>query len=423
MFRVRQRFDAPGVDDVAGAVERQLTELALDEVIRPGQAVAVAAGSRGIASIATILRAVVDHIRRLGAAPFLVPAMGSHGGGTADGQRAILESYGINERSCGCPIRASMATVVIGQSAEGFPIHLDQHAYAADHVVVCNRVKTHTQFSGRVESGLSKMLLIGLGKHVGARIYHRAIQDYSFDRILRSVTAVVTAHCSVIGVGIVENAYGRTARVAAAMGPRLAELDEELLVQSKRWAARLPFDRADVLLIDEIGKNISGTGFDVSVAGRKYLDHEPAPDEYPKVRIVALRNLTDLSGGNAEGMGLAEFCRTRLIDQADLHITRINALTSGHYTGAMLPIDFETDTELLQVVLTEIGLTEPPDARLIWIHNTLDLGEVECAAAFWDEARSRDDLEVLTDPRPLPFDAAGNLPDDVATPSPAAGHR
>ncbi len=264
------------------------------------------------------------------------------------------------------------------------------------------------------------MLLIGLGKHAGARIYHRAIQDFSFDRILRSVTGVVTAHCSVIGVGIVENAYGRTARVAAAMGPRLADLDEELLVQSKRWAARLPFDRADVLLIDEIGKNISGTGFDVSVAGRKYLDHEPAPDEYPKVRIVALRDLADLSGGNAEGMGLAEFCRTRLIDKADLRITRINALTSGHYTGAMLPIDFETDAELLQVVLTEIGLTEPPDARMIWIHNTLDLGEVECAAAYWDEARSRDDLDVLTDPRPLPFDADGNLPDDLASLSPAA---
>ena len=194
-------------------------------------------------------------------------------------------------------------------------------------------------------------------------------------------------------------------------------------MQSRRWAARLPFDRADVLLIDEIGKNISGTGFDVSVAGRKYLDHEPAPDEYPKVRIVALRGLTDLSGGNAEGMGLAEFCRTRLLEKANLDVTRINALTSGHYTGAMLPIDFETDAELLQVVLTEIGLTEPPDARLIWIHNTLDLGEVECAAAFWDEARSRDDLEVLTDPRPLPFDAAGNLPDDVATLSPVAGHR
>ena len=195
-------------------------------------------------------------------------------------------------------------------------------------------------------------------------------------------------------------------------------------MQSKRWAARLPFDRADVLLIDEIGKNISGTGFDVSVAGRKYLDHEPAPDEYPKVRIVALRNLTDLSGGNAEGMGLAEFCRTRLLEKANLDITRINALTSGHYTGAMLPIDFETDAELLQVVLTEIGLTEPPDARLIWIHNTLDLarGRVR-RSAYWDEARSRDDLEVLTDPRPLPFDAAGNLPDDVATLSPAAGHR
>ena len=392
--------------------------MSLDRTIKPGQTVAIAAGSRGIANIATIIHAIVGHLRRLGAEPFVVPAMGSHGGGTAAGQRAILEGYGITESFCGCPIRASMDTAVIGQAAEGFPIHFDRHAHGADHVVVCNRIKTHTQFTGRVESGVSKMLLIGLGKHAGARIYHRAIQGYSFDRILRSVTGAVTVACSIIGVGIVENGYGQTARVEAARGPDLARLDEELLVDSKRWAARLPFDRADVLLIDEIGKNISGTGFDVSVAGRKHLDHEPAPDEYPKVRIVALRSLTDLSGGNAEGMGLAEFCRTRLLDKADLNVTRINALTSGHYTGAMLPIDFATDAELLQVVLHEIGLTEPPDAKLLWIRNTLDLGEVECGSAYWDEAHGRDDLEVLTEPRPLPFDASGNLPDDVAALAP-----
>ena len=413
VFRVRQKFDATRIDDVPGEVEARLSSLSLGSKIKPGQTVAIACGSRGIANIHGIIKAIVEHIKRLGADPFIVPAMGSHGGGTAEGQRTILESYGITEAFCGCPIRSSMDTVIVCEAAEGFPVHFDKHAYAADHVVLCNRIKPHTQFVGDVESGLMKLMLPGLGKHAGAKIYHRAIKDYSFTQILRSVAGEVMARCAITaGLAIVENGYCQIARIEAVLPEQFEARDTELLVQAKRLMPRLPFTTADILLIDEIGKNISGTGFDVNVVGRKYLDHEAADDEYPKVRMIALRDLTDASHGNAEGMGLAEFCLTRLLEKVNTHVTRVNALTSGHYTGGMVPLDCATDRELLRAMLREIGLTEPPDAKLLWIRNTLALTEVECSVAYLDQARNRDDLEILTAPRPLPLDAHGNLPDE-----------
>jgi len=413
IFRVRQHFDAPRVDDASSAVESQLAHLALGERIKPGQSVAIAVGSRGIASIREIIKAIVDHVKALGAEPFLVPAMGSHGGGTATGQQKIIESYGITEAYCGCQIQATMETVVVCRSTEGFPVHFDKFAFAADHVIVTNRIKPHTQFSGDIESGVLKMLLIGLGKHEGAKIYHRAIKDYSFAQIVRSVAKEVLAKCPITaGIGIVENCYGQTARIEAIAPAQFEEREKALLVMARELMPRLPFEQANILLIDEIGKNISGTGFDVTVTGRKYIDHAAAADEFPKINILALRDLTELSGGNGEGMGLAEFCRTRLLDKVDMNITRVNAFTSGHYTGSMIPLNFDTDREMLQVMLRQIGLTEPPDAKLMWIHNTKSLTEVECGAAWYEEAARRDDLEILTDCRPLPFDVDGNLPDD-----------
>ncbi|MCY3758486.1 MAG: lactate racemase domain-containing protein, partial [Acidobacteria bacterium] len=215
-FRVRQHFEGPELADAAGAVEAELAGLSLRDRVEPGQTVAITAGSRGIANIGPILQAAVRHFRQLGANPFIVPAMGSHGGGTARGQRKILESYGITEDFCGCPIRSSMETVVVCRAAEGFPVHFDKQAYRADHVVVCNRVKPHTLFTGEVESGLMKMMLIGLGKHDGARVYHRAIKDFSFGQIVGSVAREVLSKCSVLaGLAVVENSYGRTAAIQA----------------------------------------------------------------------------------------------------------------------------------------------------------------------------------------------------------------
>jgi len=357
-----------------------------------------------------ILRAIAEHLKGLGADPFLVPAMGSHGGGTAEGQRAVLERYGVTESAVGCPIRSSTETIVVCRTVEGFPVHFDRPAFEADHVVVCNRVKPHTRFVGDIESGLMKMLLIGLGKHQGALVYHRAIQDYSFARIIRSVAGEVLAKCRILaGVAIVENALDQTALVEALPPADFERREKELLVLARQWMARLPFDQVDVLLIDEIGKEISGTGLDTNVVGRKFDDHKALEGEFPKVKNIVLRGLTAATHGNAVGLGLAEFCKSQLLRETDFHATRLNAITAGHLPAAMPPLDYETDREILDVALSTIGLVDLCDARLLWVKNSLELAELECSAAYLEEARRRNDLEILTGLRELPLDASGNL--------------
>ncbi|HAN96698.1 MAG TPA: [Fe-S]-binding protein [Planctomycetaceae bacterium] len=413
LFRVRQRFQGPELSDVEGETHRQLARLDLARRIAPGQSVAITAGSRGITSIDVILRAVVAHLRSLGAEPFIVPAMGSHGGGTAAGQTKMLAQLGITEASCGCPIRASMETVIVSRAPEGFDVHFDRIASEADHVLVVGRVKPHTRFTGALESGLMKMMLIGLGKHEGAKIYHRAIVDHSFDRIVRSVARQVLERCRICaGLAIVENAYDRTALIEAIEPERFETREPELLDLARQWMARLPFDRADVLILDRIGKDVSGAGMDTNVVGRKASDHDPGEHEFPKIKRICLRGISAVSQGNATGIGIAEFCLTRAIEQMDVRTTRINCLTGSHPTAAMLPLDYATDREMLEAAIPTLGLVEPDETALLWVRDTLHLTELECSRAYWDRCVGRDDLEILTDPRPFPLDAAGMLPDD-----------
>jgi hypothetical protein len=356
----------------------------------------------------------VKHFQKLGAQPFIVPAMGSHGGGTAAGQAELLAGYGITEATMGCPLRASMETVVVCQAEEGFPVHFDKFAYGADHVCVVGRIKPHTGFVGDIESGLMKMMLIGLGKHEGAKIYHRAIMNYSFGQIVRSVAREVLAKCRIVaGIGIVENAYDQTAKIQAVAPHEFEEREKELLVLAKEWLPRLPFKTADILLLDQIGKNISGSGMDTNVVGRKFNDHVAWENEWPKIKRIVVRDLTDETHGNATGIGMSEFCRTRVVEKMNVSYTRINCLTGGHPTAAMLPLDYVTDKEILDAALPTIGLVEPPQAKLMWAHNTLEVAEVECSVAYLNEARERPDLTIVREPRPLPLDADGNLPDHV----------
>ena len=410
-FRLRQTFERPRVEDVGRAVQSELAGLDLGQKVRPGQTVAISAGSRGIANIHLVIRAAVQHFQSLGAKPFIVPAMGSHGGGTAAGQQAVIEHYGVTEAFCGCPIRSSMETVVVCQAKEGFPVHFDRLAYEADHVLVCGRVKPHTAFAGEIESGLMKMMLIGLGKHNGAWVYHAAIQDYNFDQIVRSVAREVLEKCRIVaGLAVVENAYDETAKVAAVASHEIEDREKELLVLAKQWMPRLPFQRVDILLVDEMGKNISGAGNDANVVGRKFDDNKAVANEFPKVRRLVARSLTAESHGNAIGIGLVDLMPRRLLEQIDPVSTRINALTSGHLSAAKLPLVYETDRDILDAAIPTIGLTPADQAKILWIRNTLSVIEVEASAAYLAEARQRPDLEVLTDLRDLPFDAAGNLP-------------
>ncbi len=410
VFRVRQRFPRPRVDDIEQTVCSELDRIGSGERIAAGQSVAVTAGSRGIANIPQILRSVVRYVRRHGGQPFLVPAMGSHGGGTVEGQMQVLEKLGITEAACECPIRASMDTEIVATAPQGFPIHFDRHARQADHVIVCGRIKPHTDFSGAVESGLMKMLLIGLGKHRGATVYHRAIFDRDFDEIVRAVAREVVASCHILcGLAILENAYDETAQIEAVPPDAFESREPQLLATARSWMPRLPFARSHVLLIDRMGKDISGTGFDTNVVDRKQSEvgGRRASHSY-----IAVRSLTAATAGNATGIGLAELCRTRVLEQMDMGKTRMNVITAGHLTGAKLPLDYRTDREMLEVALSVIGLTPPREARLMWIQDTLHLVELECSEAYYREARERDDLEVLSEPRPLPLGEDGNLPDD-----------
>ncbi len=410
MLRLSQKFEGPELGDVEDETCSQLAALQLGNKIRPGESVAITAGSRGIANIDSIIKAATRHLREIGAEPFVVPAMGSHGGGTAEGQQEILHSYGVTEEYTGAPIRSSMETVVVDTTPQGIPVHFDRHAYEADHVIVCGRVKPHTGFVGPIESGLHKMMLIGLGKHQGAKIYHRAIKDYSFLEIILAVADVILAKCRVAaGLAIVENAYDETALIEAVAPDRFFEREEALLKLAQQWMPRLPFPEVDLLVVDQIGKNISGSGMDTNVVGRKFNDHGATGDDTVNCKRIFVRGLTPETHGNACGIGMAEVTNQRTVDQANLVATRINALTGGHPSAAAVPIAFDTDREAMLAILETVGLVDPADSGIIQIANTLKLGEVLVSEKYTPEVQDRSDLEVLAGPDAMAFDPHGNL--------------
>jgi len=418
MVKLRQHFDAPRVDDIPATVQNQLAALQLEQQVRQGDQVAITAGSRGIAHIAEITKAIVTHFRDLGTVPFVVPAMGSHGGGTADGQQAILESYGITESYIGAEIRSSMETVIVDETPQGIPVHFDRNAYEADHVVVSGRVKPHTGFVGEIESGLHKMMLIGLGKHAGAKVYHRAIQDYSFLEIIRAVSDVVLEKCCVIaGVAIVENAYDDTGLIEAVAPNSFFKRETELLKVAKQWMPKLPFNEIDLLIVDEIGKNISGSGMDTNVIGRKYNDHGATEQDSVTCKRIFVRGLTPETHGNACGIGIAEFTNRRCAEVIDHESTRINCITGGHPSAGAVPLAFESDREAIESALQTVGLCEPQSARVVQIPDTLHLRDVLVSTAFLDEVQTRSDLELQSDPQEMSFDSAGQLADLNWSPS------
>jgi hypothetical protein len=410
LVRIRQHFDRPRVGDVAQAVTRELEKLDLPRRIRPGHSVALTAGSRGIANIPLVLRATADFLKRLGARPFLVPTMGSHGGGTAEGQRKIIESYGITEDFVGVPIRASMDVVPVGETPEGFPVVLDRHASEADHIGVVARVKPHTAYDGPIESGLLKMMMIGLGKHAGALAYHRILLDHPFDRVVRGVGRVMTARAPIaFGLALVENAYDDTAIVEAVLPEQFEPREEALLAESKRLLARLPLSRADLLIVDEIGKNVSGSGMDTNIVGRKRAFRSDADADEPRMRLIFVRGLTEKTHGNAAGIGLADFTTTRLVQGMDYRATVINCLTAGYPDGARLPVRFDTDREVLDAALAIVGTRPPGEARVLRIRNTLELEELEVSEACLEDPSRRTRFEPLDTPYVPRFDGAGNL--------------
>lgn len=409
MARVRQRFDPARLEDIAGAVRAQMNRPEIRARVKPGQVIAVGCGSRGIANIGLIARTVIEELRALGAKPFVFPCMGSHGAATAEGQKKVLEGYGITEAATGVPILASMDTVITGHLEDGTPVHMDRHAAEADAIVVINRIKPHTGFRGATESGLTKMLAIGIGKIVGAAGYHSHGMD-RFPELLPQVRDVNLAARNVIfGVGIVENAYDETAVVEAIPAQAIAIREPELQQLAQTNLPRLFFDEIDVLVIEEMGKNISGAGFDPNVTGRNRRHVQWATR--PSVGKIVVLGLTRVSHGNATGVGSADVITMRLYRELDVASTYANVITAANLDGAAIPIVMNDDHDAIALAVKTVVRVKPADCRIVRIRNTLHLSEIEVSEAMLAEVRARPErFEVLGEPRALAFDAQGNLP-------------
>jgi len=409
MFRIRQTFERPMVEDIKGTVKAELKKLSLEKKVNPGERVAITAGSRGVANIAEILRATADVLKSLGAQPFIFPAMGSHGGATAEGQVALLAHYQITESSMGVPILSSMEAVEIGKTEDGVPVYIDQYAFQADHIVVVNRIKPHTKFKSPLESGLMKMMAIGMGKQKGADYYHKAALHYTFFKIITDAGRIVIKKAPILcGLGTIENGYDETAKIVALHPEEIETEEQRLLTEAKRMMPRLPFNEIDLLIVDEIGKEISGVGIDPNVTGRNrdLLGVFPHPTSAKRIFV---RDLTAHSNGNATGIGLADITTKRLVDKIDYRATYMNSITGISLEKAAVPMHFETDRRAIEVGLGSIGLTPPERSRIVRIKNTLHLDEVEVSELYEEEILARTDLEIMEGPNPMVFDPNGDL--------------
>ena len=409
MTRIQQQFEVPVLDDLPAAIHAELDRINAATIVKPGETVAITAGSRGVANVATAVKATVDYLKALGAHPFVVPAMGSHGGATSEGQRSVLAHYGITEATVGAPVKATMDVVELGKTADGLPVFFDRYAAEADHVVPLNRIKAHTDFNGSIESGLMKMMVIGLGKQQGANLYHRAFFQYGFEHIITTVGGFILDSGKIaFGLGLIENAHEDTAQAVAMPAAQLLQTERELLVEAKSLMGRLPFDELDLLIVDWTGKNISGTGMDTNVIGRMMQNFEPEPAK-PAILRIFVRDLTEESDGNATGIGLADFTTTRLVDKIDRHSTYMNGITALGPQKSKIPFYYDTDREAIEIALDTIGLTEPEDARVIRIESTLRLTELDVSEVLLEDAELHSRLKVIGETKPLAFDAAGNL--------------
>ncbi len=406
---IRQRFDAPVVEDLAGTTGREVSRLIEETGMRPGSSVAVATGSRGIGNIATIVGNVVSVLGETGMKPFVVPAMGSHGGATSEGQRRVLENYGISESTIGCPIRSEIEPASLGETADGLPVYLDRNALGADHIVVVNRVKPHTDFKGSVGSGLMKMLAIGLGKQKGASFYHGAVFEYGFEHMITTVSQHVLQHAPVaFGLAIIENAYDQTAHIVGVPANVLQAEERRLFQEAQRLMPRLPSDDIDILIVDEMGKNISGTGMDTNIIGRRMQNFETEP-AIPRILRIIVRDLTPESEGNAVGIGLADFTTRRLVDRINHQYTYVNSITGMSPQKSRIPVFLDSDREVIEAAFSTIGMKPPEEGRAVRIKNTLSLGRVAVSDALVEEMADREDIEIAGNHGPLVFDGQGTL--------------
>lgn len=406
MVRIRQKFDATKLENPVEVLLQELKKPGGTDRIKPGQQVAVAVGSRGIANIADFTRATVDAIKEAGAHPYIVPCMGSHGGASAEGQKEVLHHLGIDEETMGVPIRSSMEVVKLGELPNGLPVYVDQIASTADAIVVINRVKPHTAFRGRIESGIMKMIAIGLGKQKGAEACHQMGFKYMAENVPAMANIMLDKLPIVFGIALVENAYDQTCRIEVLPAEEIEAREPALLEEAKSRLPKILFGQIDVLVIDYIGKNISGDGMDPNVTGRY-------PTEYahggPDVSKMVVLDLTPETKGNANGVGTADFTTQRLVDKMDRPATYANGLTSTVCAPTKIATTLENQLYTIKAAVKTCNILDYTTCRLVRIRDTLHLGEIEISVNLLEEARKHPDIEILTEPYDLPFNEKGDL--------------
>ncbi len=409
---VRQNFPDRSVADIPGEVRRQLSTAGFAQRLRPGSRVAIGVGSRGITNIATITRAVVDFWKDAGMQPFLFPAMGSHGAATAEGQADVLAHYGIHEATMGCPVISALDVVPLGRTPEGIETFMDQNAFSSDGVMLVGRVKWHTDFAGAIESGLFKMMAIGLGKFAGAQRYHTYGYRMGLEQVIRSVGRQVLKSGKILGgLAILEDAHHNTGKLEAVPVENMERREEELQALVKSWMGRIPFEEVDILIVDEIGKNISGAGMDTKVINRSIQCHYNPWPELARIHRIFARNLSDLTYNNGVGLGMADVTTDRLVSRIDWKATHVNSLTASTPMAIRTPIHFPTDRECLEKIWPTVGKFEQSDVTLVWIRNTMELGLFGVSENLLGEVKKNPNLEIVGELRNLKFLPDGNLPE------------
>lgn len=408
MATISQVFPSNRLVDVAGSLRKELNRSMISERVRPGMRIAVTVGSRGLADLPILVQGIVSELKRLGAKPFVIPAMGSHGGATAEGQEDVLANLGVTPESAGCPIVSSMEVVEIGRLANGLPVYMDKHAFEADGIVVLNRVKPHTAFRGNNESGIVKMLTIGLGKQKGAEACHAYSFKYMAEHIVLMAEQILATNKILFGIATVENAYDQIIKIAAAAPEEFIEIDRQLLLEAKANMASLPFKQIDVLVLDRIGKDISGDGMDPNITGRYPTPYATGGPEIAKMVVL---DLTERTHGNANGMGTADFATRRLVNKTNFPMTYANGLTSTVVGPTHMPTILECDQDALLAAIKTCNAKDQSKARVVRIADTLHLGKLQISEALLEEALKLPGVTLLSEPQELGFDEAGNLLD------------
>jgi hypothetical protein len=426
MMAVRRRFPTPPPLDIRASVEHAF-HAGLAKAIVPGSRIGVAVGSRGITNLLSIVVCLLDQLKKSGCRPFVVPAMGAHGGATAEGQLGVLAGYGITEQTIGAPIEASMDVKLVGRTPDGLDVFMSAEALRADGVIAVNRIKPHN-FQGRLGSGILKMIVVGLSKKRGAQAFHATASRIGHENVIRSAADVLLGSSLIIGgLAIVEDQLHQTALIEFLPRERMVNREEELLVRAKELMPSLPFDDIDLLIVDQLGKNISGVGMDPNIIGRDVQGYSSSLRTYdarnPNIRRIFVRDLTPESHGNATGIGLADVTTSRLVRGIDYHATYINALTSLTPQTAKIPIHFESDREAIEQVLASLALPANRDPKIVRITSTLLLENVEVSYAYRDLLANRSDLCPIGQWEKMQFNRAGNLSSialTVPSPEPAA---